>query len=44
MSRQIETCKYRPVIQKYLLNADAFFEDAIFEDLVAGIVVFSSIH
>ena len=43
MSRQIWFCKYRPVSQKCPLNRDAFFEDAIFKDSVAGLAVFSSI-
>ena len=44
MLRQILICKYRPAIQKYPLNRDAFFEDAIFEDSVARLVIFSSIN
>ena len=44
MSRQIQICKCRPVTQKYRLNGDVFFEDTIFEDLLAGLVVSSSIN
>ena len=39
MAIQIQICKYRPVIEKYLLIGDAFFENAILEDSVAGLVV-----
>ena len=31
-------------MKKYPFNGDASFEDAIFEDSVAGLVVFSSIN
>ena len=44
MSGQIQICKCRPVIQKYTLNGDTFFENAIFEDLVAGLVVSDNIN
>ena len=32
------------IIQKYPLNGDLFFENAIFEGLVAGLALFSSIN